>query len=157
MVEVAIVNELIKRGDFELISKKEFERARSEVEASPLAIAETAKRLGAHLLLKAEVRESTVDAEQGYDRVETEDSALRDETGNGKTDRLIKVKRLTGRVTIYFEFQDLATSETRSALETESEELRETEERGAIRLPPKLRFLERVVQKTVTRFFEQNR
>lgn len=138
IVEVALVNELVKDGTFELINKRE-------------------GRTGAEFLLQINVIDFTATENTGYDRLEVEDSQLKAETGQARTERLVKVKSLKGVVRCEFQFTNVASGETRTASAEATETFVANEEQGSIRLPPRLRFLEQIAQKAVHRFFEENR
>lgn len=141
-VEVALVNELVKSGAFELVNKRE---ARADDHG------------GAEYLLRIQVLEFSATEQTGYDEVEVEDSQLKEETGDGKTKRILKAKSMKGTVRCRFDFTTVATNEVRTATTESSETLVANEEKAAIHLPPKLRFLEGLAQKTLHRFFEEYR
>ncbi len=160
VVEVALINQLVRRGTFILISKPDLEKARQDPALDPTDWRAIANAVGADYALKARVLEFDTTEREGYSAVEEEDSQLAEERGSNeaKTKRLYKVKSLEGRVKVQLEFTDLhamkGDPDTRVAIaEKEDRVVAEAKTRG-IRLPPRLRFLEKLSNEAFERFFE---
>jgi hypothetical protein len=64
---------------------------------------------------------------------------------------------MKGTVRCRFDFTNVVTNEVRTATTESSETVTANEEKAAIRMPPKLRFLEKLAQTTLHRFFEEYR
>jgi len=158
VVEVALVNELIKRGTFELINKREVEAARVRFDQDPTDWRGIAKRAGAEVAMRASVLKFSADENQGYSSVKEFDDQLAAERGKdeGETERLYKVRSMKGEVSVNLEFTDLATGESRDGDAHAEETVQADAKSEAIHLPPKLRFLEQLAQKAFERFFEEN-
>ena len=166
MIEVGLINQLQKEGTFELISKEEIAQARSAPDLDPMDKAALGRRVRADYLL--EIQGLTFDAieRSGRDRITVEDSQLAEERGEAErlTTRLVKVKSLTGKVVLKLRFTELPkpeapskASEPREALATREEVVTASEEKSAIHLPPKVRFLERLTQEALSDFFKKYR
>ena len=160
MVEVSLVNQLVQHGSFELIPRSEVDAARKAPESSPTDWKGISQKAGADVALRAKVLRFEAEETQGYDKIGVHDSQLEAETGRGKTDRLVKVRSLTGTVAIELEFTSLRqtdVSATRTAVAESTETVRSTEEHGSARLPPKLAFLERLMNRAFEDFFKRYR
>jgi hypothetical protein len=158
IVEVALVNQLVRTGYFELVSKQDIEAARValDVDSShPLAVA---RKSGADYALEAKVLAFDAVEKQGYSEEKVQDSQLEQETGNGETTRVYKVKRLDGHVAVELDFTDVRASgkgETRSAVAEKSEQVSADSRTEAAHLPPRLRFLEKLSNDAFHDFFEK--
>jgi hypothetical protein len=157
IVEVALINQLIEKGTFTLISKKEVEAARLMPDQNPLDLLGIAKRSGADYALQAKVLEFSAETKEGYSAEEIEDSALAAERGKeaGKTHRIFKTQALHGIVRIELRFTALLDGEIRSAVAENDEQLIADSKLGAIHFPPKLRFLEKTTNIAFKKFFER--
>ncbi len=160
VVEVSLVNELLKRGTFELVSKEEIAAARAEPEQDPTDLIGIAKRTGAQASLRIKVLEFLSEEKQGYSEQEIEDSYLEKERGKSdkKNTRLYKVKALDSKVQYQIELRDLTqepnpiftdTIEKKSRIEADESKGR------AARLPPRLRVLESLSQAAFVDFFDR--
>jgi len=104
IIEVSLVNELIQNGSFILISKQELEKAKEDPTQDPMDWRGLARRAGADIALHARVLEFSAETHQGYSREQVIDSQLAQDLGtDGKTERLYKVKELTGQVRLELE------------------------------------------------------
>jgi len=158
IVEVALVNQLVRTGYFELVSKQDIEAARVAVDvdsSNPLAVA---RKSGADYALLAKVLAFDAVEKQGYSEEKVQDSQLEQETGNGETTRVYKVKRLDGHVAVELDFTDVSASgkgEARSAVAEKSEQVSADSRTEAAHLPPRLRFLEKLSNDAFHDFFEK--
>ncbi len=162
IVEVALVNQLVKAGTFELISKQDLEAARTKPDTDLTDKLEIARAAGADYALTAKVLEFDGTTREGYSKETVEDSQLAAERGEKErmTERVYKVKSLTGKVRVELTFVPAGEKDSpdrRSAV-AEADEVVTAEARtGAARLPPKMRFLEELTNKAFARFFETYR
>lgn len=166
MVEVALVNQLVRDGTFELVNKKEVDKARTLPDVSPTDWKEMARRAGADLALKARVLEFKADDHEGWTRVDREDSVLAAEQGESarKSKQLVRAKSLEGSVKVELSFTDLralgsaeGAGETRSAIAEATETVSSDQSKGPIQLPLRMRFLEKLVNRAFAEFFEKYR
>lgn len=156
VVEVALVNQLLERGSFELVNKRDVQKARDHVDQGVRDWKGIARRAGAELALKAKVLEFSADTREGYSSESVEDSQLAEETGtDGKTERLYKVKAMTGKVRVLLTFADLSTDDERTGEASAEQEVAAEGNRGGIHLPPKLRFLETLSNQAFKNFFDK--
>jgi hypothetical protein len=153
--EVALINQLTERGSFEILSKQQIELARSYFAQDPSDWQGIAKRAGADYALKARVLEFESDEKEGYSKEVIEDSQMKAETGDGKSERLYKVKALNGKVKVELQFADLAKSDIRTGIAEETAQALADEKTGAAHLPPRLSFLSGLLEKAFHRFFER--
>ncbi len=158
IVEVALVNQLVRTGYFELVSKQDLQSARVSVDvdsSQPLAVA---RKAGADYALLAKVLAFDAIEKQGYSEEKVHDSQLEQETGNGETTRVYKVKQLDGHVAVELKFTDVHSSkqgETRSAIAEKSDQITAESKNEAAHLPPRLRFLEKLSNEAFQEFFEK--
>ncbi|MDR3607226.1 MAG: hypothetical protein P4M08_07595 [Oligoflexia bacterium] len=157
VVEVALVNQLTQHGSFILISKPEVEAARRSPDQDPTDTTGLAARAGADFALQARVLRFDADEKSGYSEQTVEDSQLEAETGNGKTEQVYKVKRLDGAVAVELIFTDTHTKKVFSDIARATESTQEDSRHGAIHLPPRLRFLEKIANAAFAKFFEDHR
>ena len=157
IVEVALVNQLVKRGSFILINKKEVDKARALADVDPTDWKKVAERAGAELALKAKVLRFEAAEEQGYSKEKVYDSQLAAERGEdqGETERLYKVRSLNGVVAVELEFVDLRSGDVRSAVAESEQKVVADASREAAHLPPKLRFLEGISNVAFDQFFDK--
>ncbi|MGZ3688030.1 MAG: hypothetical protein ACXWPM_03620 [Bdellovibrionota bacterium] len=156
IVEVALINQLVQKGTFELISKQDVDAARNVPEQDPRDWKGIARRAGAELALRAKVLTFDGTENEGYSAIEEEDSQLAAEGGEEarKTQRVVKVKSLTGHVKVDLMFTDLLTGETKTGTAEAEDRVVEDARNEAIHLPPKLRYLEQLSNKAFKDFFE---
>jgi hypothetical protein len=158
IVEVALVNQLVRTGYFELVSKQDLQAARVAVDvdsSNPIAVA---RKSGANYALIAKVLAFDANEKQGYSEEKVHDSQLEQETGNGETTRVYKVKRLDGHVAVELDFTDVRPKEkgeTRSAVAEKTEQVTAEAKTEAAHLPPRLRFLEKLSNEAFQEFFEK--
>jgi hypothetical protein len=158
IVEVALVNQLVRTGYFELVSKQDLQAARVAVDvdsSNPMAVA---RKAGADYALIAKVLAFDANEKQGYSEEKVHDSQLEQETGNGETTRVYKVKRLDGHVAVELDFTDVRSQEkgeTRSAVAEKTEQVTSEAKTEAAHLPPRLRFLEKLSNEAFQEFFEK--
>ena len=156
ITEVALINQLVKRGTFELVSKGAVETARTDISQDPMNWKGLAKRAGADLALRVKVEEFKAEENAGYSKEEVYDSQLAEENGtDGKTERIYKVKSLDGKVRFNLGFTDLSKNETRFGTAEAAERVEENARTRAVHLPPKLRFLEKLSNQAFEEFFEK--
>jgi len=162
-VEVSLVNELISRGSFVLINKADLEKAKQDPTLHPTDTAALGRKVGADYTLKTKVLAYSADETAGYVKVRVEDSQLAAEQGEKArwTEKPVKAKSLVGTVHLEMEFTDLAKLEKDPADAVKSgpavamERIDATEEKGAIKLPPKMSFLDKLTRQAVRKFFEE--
>jgi hypothetical protein len=165
MIEVALVNQLQSEGTFELIAKEEIQKAKAAPDVDTTDLQALGRSVGADYLLQIEVLALEATERSGVDRITVEDSQLAEEQGEDarQTTRLVKVKSLTGKVSLKIRFTPVrplgapATplTEPREAVATQEDRVTAREEKTAIRLPGRIRFLETLIQKAFSDFFKQ--
>ncbi len=157
IIEVALVNQLTKRGTFELVSKEDIEAARARPQQDPLDTAGIARGAGAEVALTAHVLKFDATTRDGHSSFEVEDSQLAAERGEEerKSTRLVRVRALRGEVRIKLAFTDLANGDVRTADAEAEREEKADELKGSIRLTPKMRFLEELTNRAFEDFFER--
>ena len=157
VVEVALVNQLLRHGSFQLVTKEAVQAARLAPEQKPDDWQGIARRAGADYALRARVLEFDGDTRTGIKKVVVEDSQMAAERGEKErmTERLVKAKSLTAKVRVQLEFANLAKKDPRIAVAEHEETVEADEEHEAIHLPPKLRFLEKVANDAFGNFFEK--
>jgi hypothetical protein len=164
VVEVALINQLLKQGTFEIISKQDLAKARNAPGQDPRDWTGIAKAAGADYALKAKVLNFDSEVHDGYSNVEVDDSEMAAEMGEKarKTQRLYKVKKLDGNVRVQLDFAHLESRESkdadlRSAVAQAEDHFTADEQAGAIHLPPRLRFLETIANQAFSKFFADYR
>lgn len=163
IVEVALVNQLMRTGDFILIAKNEVAAARKHVDQDPMDLNGIAKRAGADVALRAVVDQFDAVEREGYSAFEEEDSQLAEERGDdGKSLKYYKVRSLEGTVRVTLEFTNLSASpitdaDTRSGLAEYSDKVVADNRKSAPHLPPRLRYLETIANEAFKRFFDKYR
>lgn len=160
VVEVALINQLVRTGTFEIVSKQEVDAARNAPDVDPTDWKTVSRRAGADYALQAKVLAFSAETKKGYSEEAIEDSQLEEETGNGKTTRMIKVERMDGHVSVELQFTDVSekgSGETRSGIAERSDSVTAEGKTGAVHLPPKLRFLEKIANEAFHQFFEKYR
>jgi hypothetical protein len=155
VAEIGIVNEILRRGSFELISKQDLATSRARPEQDPLDWRGIAKGAGADWALRVKVLKFDANAHEGYSELEEEDSLYEKETGQKKSKRLYKVKALRGEVEFNVEFADLQGGDVRTAVATKKGEAFATSKTHVERLPPKMSFLQKLSQEAFKDFFDQ--
>jgi hypothetical protein len=155
VAEVALINQLTQRGTFYLVSKQDVDAARTAYQQDPSDWKGIAKRAGADYALIAHVLVFKSDEREGYSTEQIEDSQMEEETGDAETERLYKVKSLTGTVKVELDFADLASGDVRSGVTEKSGTVTADERKGGIHLPPRLRFLEGLANEAFREFFNQ--
>lgn len=160
VVEVALVNQLVRTGYFELVSKQDIEAARVALDVNSADWKAVARKAGADYALRAKVIAFDADEKKGYSEEDVNDSQLEAETGNGKTTRVYKVKRLDGHVAVDLSFTNVqagGNGETRTGVAEKSSSVSADEKNGAAYLPPRLGFLEQLSNDAFHDFFEKYR
>ena len=154
IIEVSLVNELIQNGSFILISKQELEKAKEDPTQDPMDWRGLARRAGADIALHARVLEFSAETHQGYSREQVIDSQLAQDLGtDGKTERLYKVKELTGQVRLELEWTQLDSDLSLKAQAQAQKSVTGEAKTGAIHLPPKMQFLATLTQEAIHQFF----
>lgn len=155
ITEVALINQLVKHGSFELLSKGAVEKARADVDQDPSDWKGLAQRAGAELALRVKVTEFKAEVQTGYHQEEVYDSQLAEENGtDGKTERVYKAKSLDGAVKFDLQFTDLVSQKTTFGTAEANETIQAGAQTSAIHLPPRLRFLEQLSNTAFRKFFE---
>lgn len=156
IVEVALVNQLVKRGTFILVSKKDVKKARTEAHIDPRDDRRVADAVQASHTLRAKVLTLDADEIKGFNTETVVDSQLAEERGDdGKAERVYPVKALDGKVRIELRFLEVATGDERKAVAEFQRRVEKAANREAIHLPPKLRFLEELSNEAFQEFFER--
>ncbi len=157
IIEVALVNQLMANGSFFLISKEDVNKAKKAHDLDPRDWMGLAKRVGADYALRAKVIEFAADTQEGFSKIEVEDSQLAAERGEKerKTERVVKAARLDGRVKVELEFTAASDGDRRIAVAEAEDQVSQEADKGAIHLPPKLRFLETLTNKAFKEFFDR--
>lgn len=170
VVEVALVNQLVKHGSFELIGKREVERAKARHDVRPDDWAAVAKAAGADLALVARVQEFKADEHEGYSTETVYDEQLAEERGEdaATTERVYKVRAIDGSVKVELEFQeylkpsdeeeqsspDVSRYIARRGIAEATDRVVAEGKSSAAYLPPKLRFLEDLANRAFVKFFK---
>lgn len=156
IVEVALVNQLMKRGTFELISKQDLDAARRKPETKLDDDAEIARAAGADYALTAKVLEFDATTREGYSKETVEDSQMAAERGEKErmTERVYKVKSLTGKVRVELSFLPTNSGDKRSAVAEAENVVTAEAKTSAARLPPKMRFMEELTNQAFAKFFD---
>lgn len=156
VAEVALINQLVKSGQFILISKQDVSAARAKHNVNPNDPMAVAKASDADLALMIHVKQFDAVEREGYSKEKEYDEQLAAERGEkeGHTERIFKVKSLTGTVKIELEFIDAQTGSTKRFEEGAEEVLTADARKGAIHFPPVLRFLEKLMNQAMARVFE---
>jgi hypothetical protein len=158
VVEVALVNQLVKRGSFILISKKEIEDARTAPDQNPADWEGIAQRAHADVALRAIVQKFQAETTDSSTRETVIDSQYAQEQGNdGKMERVVPVKTLSGEVQVELQWTSLAQNQTVSGIAEAKNSIEEKARTSAIHLPPRLRFLETLTQEAFSKFFDRYR
>ncbi len=158
VVEVALVNQLVQRGTFFLIPKKEVEEVRTSPNQDPTDWRGIAKQAHADIALRAFVRKFETTAQDGYAKEIVTDSQYAEEQGSdGKIERLTPVKTLSGEVQVELQWTDLDKNETKNGIAEAKKSTEEKAQKSAIHLPPRLRFLESITNQAFSKFFDQYR
>lgn len=158
IVEVALINQLVRTGTFEIISKQDIQAIRAQPDVDPTDWETIARRAGADYALRAKVLQFTADTHKGYSEEKVHDSQLEEETGNGDTTQIYKVKRMDGRCQVELQFTDLSpkgNGEVRTAIADRSQSVTAEAKESAAYLPPPLRFLEGLCNDAFHDFFEK--
>jgi hypothetical protein len=157
VVEVALINQLVKRGTFEIVPKQEVTAARVAPDIDLRDGRAIAKRAGADFALVAQVVRFDLKTRDGYDSEVVEDSEMAAERGENerKTERVYKARSQTGDVAVRLEFTDVQNGEKRSALAEATDTETGNAKSEAIHLSPGLRFLEKIANTAFQRFFEK--
>ncbi len=159
IVEVALINQIVRKGTFQLVSKQEVDHAKTEAHIKVTDHKEIAKHLDADYALRLDIRKFDAVSREFYDAVEEEDSQLAAERGNdeGKTRRVFKVKTLDGHVQIHFEF--IPTRDGilfQSGLAEAQDRVEVSAQKEAAHLPAQLSFMDKITQKAMQNFFDND-
>ena len=158
IVEVALINQLLHRGTFTLISKQELESARKDPTQDPTDWRGIAKRAGADYALRVQILKFEAPIYEGYSTREVRDSQLAEEQGtDGKTEQVYKVKAMEGHVKFELKWTHLTPGnkeiETRTTLAEAQERVEASAHNTSIHLPPPLRFLETLSNRAFSQTF----
>lgn len=157
VVEVALVNQLLREGTFILVPKKDLDLIRQTPESETAQAQDLARRAGADFALKVRLLEFEANETQGFNEEEIEDSQLKAERGgSGITRRLNRVRSLQGQVRAQLEFIDVNTSEVQIGIAQHTDQVTVEQKTSAAHLPPRLRFLEAMTQKAFEHFFSES-
>ena len=158
IVEVALVNQLIQRGSFQLLSKQDVDTAKAAPGVDTSDWKAVAKKAGADVALRAKVREFDAQTHEGYDKEMAEDSQMIEERGEEgrRTEKLIKVHSIRAKVRVELQFLTLDDNDLRTGVaDAETEEVRKDSRQGAARLPPKMSVLQKLTEGAFKKFFER--
>ncbi len=157
IVEVALVNQLIKNGTFILLPKQDVDAARVSVDQDSTDWKGVAKRAGAEVALRARVLKFDATTSEGYSSEIVDDSQMAEERGEDarKVEQLYKVKAMKGDVQVELQFATLSDGDIRYAVAEYQEEVKAEGNKGGIHLPPKLGFLEKLTNEAFARFFHK--
>ena len=153
MVEVALVNQLVQRGTFILVSQQDVEAARADFRQDPTNWRALARRAGADVALRAHVIALDATTRTGYDTEVVKDSQWEEETGEETRKKTYKVKSLTGHVAIRLDFTDLSNDDNRTGVAIADEVVKAEEKKSPAILPMKLSFLEKLTNAAFKKFF----
>lgn len=153
-VEVAIINEILEHGRFEIVDRTSVQEALvtypTQTDWKRLG-----EKLDADYIMSVRVAEFKVDERHGYDVTEEEDSVLAEEAGQSKpikTKNYYKVKSYTGFVRLLIVLFDVK----RDAIAYQgSGESNQTVNSRDMNMPGKMKLLETLTHKAVTDFFEK--
>ncbi len=155
-VEVALANEIARRGTFILIPKLDLQKARVLPHVDPTDPRSIGKAAGADWAMKVSVKSWDSTETEGYDAIEEEeDSLLKKETGSGKSSRLAKVKLLKTTVEIEVELIEVDSDDVRKGTAREESSHRAVGTEGRPKTPWKLSELEKVAGRAFRAFFDR--
>lgn len=159
IAEVALINQLIKSGDFEIIGKRELEQARQGTAIDPMDWRQLARAAGADYALRIDVQRFDAPVREGFSTEKVYDSQIAEERGkaNGEIERVYRVRRLDGSVQFALAFTDLVTGDTRTATAQAERQVLAEARSEAAHLPPRLRFLEELSNQAFAEFFKRYR
>jgi hypothetical protein len=155
IVEVALINQLVKRGTFLIVSKEDVEKARVATDINPADWQSVGRRAGAEYAIRAKVLEFAADERSGYSSEVVKDSQMEEETGEAETENVYKVKSLEGRVRVQMEFASLLEKDMRSGVAEASDKVVSEQKTQRAELPPRLRFLEQLSNRAFKEFFDK--
>ncbi len=159
IIEVSLVNALTRTGYFDLVAKEDVTKAKALPGMIPGDVREIAKAAGAEFALSIHAKKFFAEERKGHSNERVYDSQLAAERGRdaGETDRLYEVRVLEGEVETEFVLTHVETGDVVRSITKNKEEVIRDSRQGAIRMPPRLRFLEQVTQKAVDAFFDQQK
>jgi len=166
-VEVAIINEILDEGRFQITDRTTVLDALStypdEADWQRLG-----KKIGADYVLQVKLNDFRIADRQGLDRVQEEDSLLTQESGESKpvvVTRYVKVKALDGVVSLHAKFFDVAANEITYQGRGEASErvnsrdyaqtVAEASTSKKKLMPGKMKLLERLTSMAIRDFFER--
>jgi hypothetical protein len=156
VVEVALINQLVSKGTFSILAKQDVDAARTAPEQDTTDWQGIARRAGAEYALRAHVLEFDTREDLGYSSETVQDSVLAQERGDdGTTERLYRVRALTGKVRIELEFARLADGDLRKAVAERERRIIAEDKTGRADLPPRLRYIETLCNEAFGEFFER--
>jgi hypothetical protein len=155
IVEVALINQLVQRGTFLIVSKEDVEKARVAVDTNPADWQGIGKRAGAEYAIRAKVLEFAADEREGYSEEKVKDSQMEAETGEAETENVYKVKSLEGRVRVQMDFASLTEKDLRSGVAEAQDKVVSEQKTSRAELPPRLRFLETLSNRAFKNFFDK--
>jgi hypothetical protein len=155
IVEVALINQLVKRGTFLIVSKEDVDKARVAHDINPADWESVGKRAGAEYAIRAKVLEFAADEHEGYSSETVKDSQMEAETGEAETENVYKVKSLEGRVRVQMDFASLLEKDLRSGIAEAEDKVVAEAKTARAELPPRLRFLETLSNEAFKKFFEK--
>jgi hypothetical protein len=155
VVEVALINQLVQRGTFLIVSREDVEKARVAPEQNPMDWEGIGRRAGAEYAIRAKVLDFDASEREGYSKETVEDSQMEAETGDATTERVYKVKSLEGKVRVQMDFSSLTEKDLRSGVAEAEETVTSEAKDSRAELPPRLRFLENLSNQAFKKFFDK--
>ncbi len=154
MVEIALVNEIIEQGRFQIVDRTTVKEALVTYPAENDRV-RLGKKVGADYVLSVAIQEFKVTDRSGLDQVEEEDSQMTEEWKSSdpiKTKSYVKVKGREGIVRLMFKFLDVEKDEV---IFKGIGSGRETVNSREQTIPGQLKLLEGLSNRAVRDFFDR--
>lgn len=155
IVEVALANQIAKRGTFVLLPKQDYDEARARIGVNTIDPNEVARAMGADYSLRIRLDQFEAKETKGFSKEEVDDSQLAAERGSGKASQVYPVKALEGKVRASLTFTDLTSGDVRAGDAVGMDRVEADAKTEAIHLPPKMKFLSDLTEKAFEEFFDR--